>query len=136
MIKVEIFEQDGVTMLRTMEPLVVVVRGVAVKVPVGFVSDGMSVPRLFWRVLSPPVDGRTLRACIVHDYLYATGKMSREAADEAFYLLMVEDGYPKIKAYVAWVGVRWGGSSHYNTEPPEPVVERSALVKAKRRAGE
>src|SRR5262245_55189884 len=42
----------------------------AVTVPVGFVTDFASIPRIFWSALPP--DGRYTYPAIVHDYLYWT----------------------------------------------------------------
>ena len=39
-----------------------------VQVPVGFVTDFASIPRLFWSLLRP--DGLYAYAAIIHDYLY------------------------------------------------------------------
>lgn len=41
-------------------------------IPKGFVSDGGSIPRFFWRLFNP-LDGRYLRSYIQHDFIYATG---------------------------------------------------------------
>ena len=46
-------------------------------VPLGFLSDGASVPRLFW-VFFPPT-GKYLRACIIHDYLLSIGAIRKTA---------------------------------------------------------
>jgi hypothetical protein len=52
----------------------------AVKVPVGFVTDFASIPRIFWAALRP--DGKYTYSAIVHDYLYWTQTRPREEADE------------------------------------------------------
>ena len=36
----------------------------------GFVSDGMSVPRFLWSIISPQIDSSTLRQSIIHDYMF------------------------------------------------------------------
>ena len=51
-----------------------------VVVPKGFVSDGATIPRIFWAIL-PPVD-RYFPAALVHDYLL--GQVDRDEADAAF----------------------------------------------------
>lgn len=48
-----------------------------VHVPKGFVTDGASVPRLFW-VLFPPMD-QYFPAAVVHDYLLVEGTPWPEA---------------------------------------------------------
>lgn len=107
-VKVEIFEADGMTRVRLLEPLP--------PVPAGYVSDGMSIPRLFWRLLSPPVDGRTLGPCIRHDWRYGAGEPSRAEADRLLREELIGNGYPRRKAWCVWLGVRIGGAKHFNRE--------------------
>lgn len=38
-----------------------------ITVPVGFVSDGASIPRIAWRTIGHPFDARWLRSALVHD---------------------------------------------------------------------
>ena len=93
------------------ETLMVRYAGLVVLVPVGFESDGASVPRFFWRVVFPPGDDKALRAAFVHDYLYRVHPpgWTRELADLMFHDLLIEDGVPNIRAALAWTGVRIGG---------------------------
>jgi hypothetical protein len=51
-----------------------------VDVPVGFVTDLTSIPRVFWQVLRP--EGRYAYAAVVHDYLYWEQTRTREEADQ------------------------------------------------------
>lgn len=83
-------------------------------VPSGFECDGASVPRLLWSSVSPRIDPRTLRAAVVHDYLYRTAPpgWSRRDADELFYDFIREDGLSWWAAQKAYWGLRlFGGSA-------------------------
>lgn len=42
-------------------------------VPVGFLYDGASVPRVFWNIVGP--FGRVLRASVIHDWLYTVKRI-------------------------------------------------------------
>lgn len=108
----EMFTGDIITLL---EDLTVTWNGRTVTVPAGFESDGCSVPEFLWDSVSPQLDPRTLRAAIVHDYLYrnALSGWTRKDADELFYDFMVEDGMSKFKAGIAYYGVRWFGSGNW-----------------------
>ena len=53
-----------------------------VTVPVGFVTDFTSIPRVFWSALRP--DGLYTYPAIVHDYLYWEQTVPRETADLIF----------------------------------------------------
>ena len=80
-------------------------------VPTGFASDGASVPRFFWRIVFPPGDQKALRAAFVHDWLYRTHPTgwTREMADLLFLKILIENGMPKFRAVLAWLGVRLFG---------------------------
>ena len=111
-IKTEIHrETENGDVLTLLEDLHVTWRGKVLTVPAGFKSDGCSVPRAFWSIVCPSIDPRTLRAAIVHDYIYRSSitGWTRLEADELFYDFMVEDGFPKFKAGLAYYGVRWFG---------------------------
>jgi len=85
-----------------------------ITVPAGFSSDGASVPRFFWRLVFPPGDQKALKAAFVHDWLYRTHPDGwlREAADNLFLKLLIEEGMPKYRAVLAWIGVRlFGGAA-------------------------
>ncbi len=87
-----------------------------ITVPVGFRSDGASVPRVFWSVIFPPTDRKAIKAAVVHDYLYTYPHpvgWTRAMADKAFLDLLLECGIPKWKAYIACIGVRIFGASHW-----------------------
>lgn len=109
-------ELDSGDILTLQESVTVRWRGKTVTVPKGFRSDGCSVPKLLWSSLSPQIDPRTLRAAIVHDYIYRSTipGWSRLEVDELFYELLVEDGFPKFKAGIAYYGVRIFGWASFN----------------------
>jgi hypothetical protein len=52
----------------------------SVTVPLGFVTDFASIPRVFWSLLRP--DGEYTYPAIVHDFLYWTQTTPRDAADK------------------------------------------------------
>ncbi len=80
-------------------------------VPAGFRSDGASVPRFFWRLVFPPGEPAALRAAVIHDWIYRSrpAGWSRRRADKLFLGMMILDGVPVWRAYLAWAGVRIGG---------------------------
>lgn len=83
-----------------------------VKVPEGFLSDGASIPRVFWFWASPI--GRHAQAAILHDYLceYLTiledGKpveITRKEADQIFKESLLVLGVSNSKANIMYAGV-------------------------------
>lgn len=79
-----------------------------VRVPVGFVTDFASIPRLFWSVLRP--DGNYSYAAVIHDYLYWEQYLSREASDAILKLCMEDFKIDSTVVSAVHAGVRVGGS--------------------------
>lgn len=86
-------------------------------IPRYFQSDGASVPKFMWDSISPQVHPKTLRAALAHDYIYRTQPegWTKEDADKMFYDLMVEDGFSKFRAWLAYKGVSWFGDLAWKT---------------------
>jgi hypothetical protein len=82
-----------------------------ITVPKGFTCDGMSVPRMFWGLVSPTIHPSTIAASMLHDYLYRTHAFGwpRKQADVLFYVLLRSDGFPRWRALLAYIGVRLFG---------------------------
>lgn len=80
-------------------------------IPVGFVSDGATIPRPLWPLLGPPIRNNHLVPSIVHDYLckMATSYEQRVIGDAVFFTLLREYGVPRWKRCVMYVGVRFWG---------------------------
>jgi len=53
-----------------------------IKVPEGFITDFVSIPRIFW-VIIPPV-GIYGKAAVIHDYCYRTACYQRLKSDKIF----------------------------------------------------
>lgn len=88
-------------------------KGEEYTIPVGYESDGMSVPRFFFRVLSARIDFRTTGPSIVHDFRYENHIGTRAECDADYRADLIANGFPRVKAYAVWLGVRIGGRSHY-----------------------
>lgn len=95
-------------------PFVVIVNEHIYTVPKGFLTDLASVPRAIWS-LYPPNDTRTIRAAIIHDYLYCgIENISRQEADSILYDALIADGLSRYTAYKYWLAVRLFGKSHFS----------------------
>jgi len=116
-VKCEIYDDNGKTVIRLTKSIIFVGNdGRKYIIPEGYVSDGASVPRFFWRILSPCIDGRTLPGSIIHDFEYKHKIGTRKGADKDYYRRLVADGYPRIKAAATYIGVRIGGRKHWGDE--------------------
>lgn len=49
-----------------------------VLIPNGFISDGATIPKLFWNILSP--FGRYFKSCVLHDYVCLIAKLKNNNA--------------------------------------------------------
>lgn len=73
-------------------------------VPVGFVSDLASIPRLLWWWQGPQ-EG-TMAPAIIHDYLYWEQSCAKDEADAVLYLTLREIGMGPISANLVYMGVK------------------------------
>lgn len=80
-----------------------------VLVPKGFLTDGASIPRVFWPLLGP--HGDYFRAAVVHDFLYSprNDEFSRAEADLIFREAMYNTGVPWCRREVIYAAVRLFG---------------------------
>lgn len=79
-------------------------------VPVGYLSDLASVPRLARRLVDAQ-SPTTRRPSVVHDYIYTdlTHRFTKREADRVFYDALLEEGTAKPLAWLMWQAVRMGG---------------------------
>lgn len=113
--KVEIYEtpHNGKT-IRLLEPIRINVKGNEYVVPEGYESEGMSVPRALWSIISPAIDNRTLKSALGHDWLYENHVCTRKESDDWFLDSLIKDGFPRWKAWLSYVGVRMFGWRHWS----------------------
>lgn len=52
-----------------------------VNIPKGFITDGATIPKLFWNILSP--FGRYFKSCALHDYVCLMAKLHNNSATDA-----------------------------------------------------
>jgi hypothetical protein len=84
----------------------------AVTVPVGFVTDFASIPRLFWSIFRP--DGLYTYPAIVHDYLYWTQNTSKDVADKILQFGMEDIGVNRATITTIYEAVHLAGQSAWN----------------------
>lgn len=83
-------------------------------IPAGFVTDGGSIPRFFWRIIGHPYESDYIDRYLEHDYDYYTGRIKRKAADEKLRDGLAADGMGWFKRNMVYSAVRVFGGSHYN----------------------
>lgn len=89
-------------------------------VPAGFETDFASIEPLrnilLFGLFALLVEYGNYSAT-VHDWLYATGRVSRKQADDIFYRALLAEGVDRWRAWLFWSGVRIGGAKQYNSTP-------------------
>ena len=87
------------------EPLVYISDGGSYyTVPLGFVTDLASIPRILWSVWPP--FGRYSSAATLHDYLCEVDWVSRYAGDRVFLEAMKYSNVPVFKRWCIYLAVR------------------------------
>lgn len=81
----------------------------------GYVTDGASIPRAFWRLIGHPF-GAYFPAALLHDIFYDTHVVSREQADKALRDLMRLLPLTSWRASAIHRAVRIGGKGAYGKE--------------------
>ncbi len=107
--------------VRLIAPYTIYVDGTLITVPAGFITDGATSPRVFWRV-APPF-GRYAPAAVVHDWLYYSGSVDRQMADSIFYTIMERCKVPAWQRKAMFWFVRkfgiWAWNKHRKREREE-----------------
>jgi len=85
-----------------------------VVVPLGYLSDLASVPRMARRLVDAQ-SSTTRRPSVVHDFIYTdqTHRFTKREADQMFYDALLEEGTPKALAWLMWKAVRLGGRGNW-----------------------
>lgn len=84
----------------------------------GFKTDGASIPRFLWRVCGHPMATGRIIPALVHDAIY-DGEIqgfTRAEADAIYRDGLIDEGWPKWKAYVEWAAIRAFGAKHWNED--------------------
>jgi hypothetical protein len=98
-----------------------------VRVPIGFVTDFASIPRLFWSMLRP--DGLYSYAAVVHDYLYWEQYLSREDSDSIFKLCMEDFRIDAATIAAVYGGVRAGGGFAWDSNAKHKAAGERRILK-------
>ena len=113
--KIEVYSgyNERGNVIRTLEPLTFTAYGKTYVIPAGYESSGYSCPRFLWGLLSPAIDPNSLLASIIHDWIFDTHVLTRALADRYFRMKLIENGFPRWKAWLSYLGVRAFGWSHW-----------------------
>lgn len=91
------------------------IAGRTITVPAGFPTDLASTPRI--PIIYEACGNIAVRAAVVHDYLYSSGRESRAVADAVLREAAEVTGVSMWRRWAMWAGVRVGGAGHYTRTP-------------------
>lgn len=83
--------------------------GDVILVPVGFVTDGASIPQACWSLVGGPFEGAYREPAIVHDWLCQVRTLTSATTHTVFYEGMRTAGVNIVKARLMWAAVRFFG---------------------------
>lgn len=88
-----------------------------ITVPAGFVTDGASIPRVFWSILDP--FGSYFKAAVIHDFLYSPWniRFDRAESDQLFKEAMYNSGLDWPTREAIYRAVRLFGWRHFKGKP-------------------
>lgn len=113
-IKIAIETTNNNRLFELLEPLPIEINDTPYVIPIGFVSDGQSVPRCLWILLDAPICGVTLIPSIKHDWLYKMQITTRKQADQIYLQDLINSGWKRWKCRLTYVGLRWFGWKAWN----------------------
>ena len=76
-----------------------------IRIPKGFITDGASIPKIFWSIIGGPW-GKYGYAAVVHDFLYHKKIYTRKKSDQIFLEAMEVLGVSKWKRLTMYWSVR------------------------------
>jgi len=112
------FNAEGDRLFRLMAPFSYRSSRGTITVPAGFVTDGASIPRVFWSILEP--FGPYFEAALIHDFLYSpwNRRFTRRQADLIFKEAMFNSGLDWVRRETIYRAVRLGGWASFKGNPP------------------
>ena len=94
----------------------------------GFIFDGASTPRFFWRVIGHPFSYKLLRPALIHDICYATECFERTYSDNLFDEMLEFAGVVDIKEDVMYLAVRVGGGDVWKKHTEQGILDALKFI--------
>lgn len=99
--------------------------GKKIEVPIGFVSDGASIPRIAYSLIGGRWTGKYVKAALIHDWLYFSQTTEQKFADKVFIVAMRVMGVSWWRRVVMYRAVRIFGWIPWNKRAKELNAEVS-----------
>lgn len=77
--------------------------------PAGTITDGATIPPMFWPICGNPLQGSYRDPAVIHDAYYQSHARPKDKVDRMFYEAMLFAGTNPVKAWFMWQAVSWFG---------------------------
>lgn len=96
-------------------------KGETWSVPKDSVSDGASIPRIFWTTFGPPFSGEWMNAALIHDIYCDVPRRSRRDVNRVFHEALLTSGVDKVRARLMYLAVEVG-APRWNEQTTKNIV--------------
>jgi len=93
--------------------------GSSIKIPKGFITDGASIPRFFWRSIGHPFQSRLVMPALIHDFCYRYKPFAKKYADELFFEMLKKNKVSNWRRYLMFWAVKYFGKSSWDAAIPK-----------------
>ena len=94
----------------------------------GLMTDGASIPKIFWSIIGCPLNGKYVGSALIHDGLYASHILSKEESDLLFLDMMKDNGVAKWRRKLMYYAVKYFGKSSYYGKTEKIITEAQNYV--------
>lgn len=103
-------------------------RGVNWDVPVGYITNGASVPWGLWNIVGGPYDGPYRDAAVLHDYYTENKLRTWEDTHRMYYEASIARGVSENRASIMYAGLLVGADRWDAPKPPAAVTPKKAQI--------
>lgn len=86
-------------------------------VPIGFVTDGASIPKFLWSIVGSPWSGGYADGAVIHDWIYHKNLFKRKECDQIFNEANKFLKVPAWKRFVIYQALRIFGGFAWKVTP-------------------
>jgi len=94
----------------------------------GLITDGASIPRIFWSIIGCPTSGKYVGSALIHDGLYSSEIIPRKHADDLFLDMLKHNDVGYVKRYLMYFAVRLGGYFVWKKHKEKEVHENRKFI--------
>lgn len=85
-------------------------------VPEGYTFDGASIPWIAWQLIGTPFHPEFMRASVLHDWIYHTHQIDRQATDSLYHEVLLEDGVGNRTAMIMYLACAVFGGPYWKND--------------------